>query len=234
MRMPREIIYNILQYLPDIDTLTNAVLAHPAFYSVFTSYESSINTTVLQREIPHQHYTQALCHFAILEGNYDLPALAGFEAYRPYVASFMRNIRCQCDRAQGLAISLKSARLISRTEKKVARICEVLMEDDFFPERQTLVPLGNVVQFLRPTQAERTRVHQGIYLFNLLACLCRNLDVDGRDNAADLEDFREELQQSIIEHLMAPWEFYHAIGIRIYLCRALYRSSKLTPTAYPV
>ncbi|KAL7940325.1 hypothetical protein V8C42DRAFT_337864 [Trichoderma barbatum] len=226
-RIPREIVYRILQSLPNIDTLINAVLAHPIFHEVFTVYETSIATVVLQREIPHQHYTQALCHFIITKGNYCLPMLAGVGAYQPYIASFMKGIRHQCDRVQRSRMSLSNARFISRTDKKVADMCEALIRDGFFPERQALFPLDNVIDFPKPTQAERTRVHQGIYLYNLLECLCKNLKIDDYDHAAGSEDFREELQQSIIEHLMAPWEFYHAIGIRIYLCRALYRLTSI-------
>lgn len=189
-------------------------------------YEASIASAVLRKEIPHQHYTQALCHFVIINDNHCLPKLADFPTLHPCLASFMKNVRHQCDRAQSLAVSLKSARFISHTEKKVAKICKVLIGDNSLIEWQASLCLGDFVPLPIPSPSERIRVHQAIYLFGLLACLCKNLGVETNDSAVSFDDFRQDLQQNIIEHLMAPWEFCHTIGIRIYLCRALYRLSK--------
>ncbi|KAL7940314.1 hypothetical protein V8C42DRAFT_257229 [Trichoderma barbatum] len=220
--LPIELLCISLSLLPDVKSLYHAILAHPLFYRAFSCSKNKITSSVLRNEIPSEIYVHALANFMVCKTDYLLPEFQSTSDLDK-ISTSLQELRHDCDLASKRYVSLEEAQRISKTNCKVVELCRLLLGSGTYRERQNLFPLWNAVHFPKPSHSERTRVFQAIYLFNILSVVCRDYNVvTNNTNLHQMEMFRRNLQQCIIESLMAPWEFYYAIGIRAYFRRAFY------------
>lgn len=219
LQLPTELLCICLKLLPDTNSLRNAILAHSSFYGAFAANKKGITASVLRNEIPTEIYDHALANFIVNSRSYSSPI---FESIRNLnkVSTCVEQLRHECDMASKRDVSLGEALLISQTNENVTQLCGLILGNGAHREKHSLFPLWNAIHFPKPSHSERTRVYQAIYLFNILSTFCRSFDITVESDRRNIEEFRRHLQQCIVERLMAPWEFYHVIGIRAYLRRA--------------
>lgn len=227
-----ELILSIMHFIPDIDSLKNAMLSNSAIYRIVDSHKSSIFTSVLRNEIPASVYTHAVVAQLAQDTGCTFPSFEriDFDQIMGHVNQ-LQHYRCI---SQDVLLSRFAVMSISRTYRKVEELAHLLIDDCPYARQQHFFPLWDSLRYRPPVESELVRVRQAIYLYQILACLCGNLrfmDPSNRDYLLACHDSIGDVQECLMQRLMAPWEMYEVIAVQCYFRRALHGFGK-SPLAH--
>ncbi|KND89878.1 hypothetical protein TOPH_05552 [Tolypocladium ophioglossoides CBS 100239] len=195
--IPAELNLQTLETLPSMSSLKNAVTASGQLHRCFSTYSTSVSSRVLRNEIPKHSWTHAV----------------------------VANIRHLRDTASQARVTPKDALAISRFHKKVTELRDLFVADCANAKQQQLHPLWDSIRYRPTVQSELIRIERALYLFQILACFCRNMTFGKLGDVEYIDQSREKvasLQKCIVERLMSPWEMYQVIGIQAYFRRAIH------------
>lgn len=221
--MPPELHLQILEALPNIPSLNNAVAASGQLRRCFSTYSTSISTRVVKNEVPRHSWTHAVVANKLLSGDIDLPDLDSTDI--DGFNSTIDKIRHLRDTAPKARVTFKDALAISGLHKKITELRDFFVTDCANAKQQQLHPLFDSIRYHAPLQSELIRVEQAIYLFQILACFCRNITFSKLGDMEYTNQSREKvssLQKCIVERLVSPWEMYQVIGIQAWFRRAIH------------
>ncbi|KAF7554565.1 hypothetical protein G7046_g6790 [Stylonectria norvegica] len=228
--LPIEIQLNVLEQFPDLASLKEAYKAVPEFDPVLRTYKNSVFHKVIKNEFSPELYTHAVVAHWARQGYLNMPSM-----YQPQ-EGFMSNEQIDgwVDKITKLREAVPMASLtasdavaihdfrckVKSLSNHFLRQCTTKLHPD---ARVELEPLRASLQKRRPTHAEHIRIQQAIYLYEILACICRNML---HFLPADIKPMYEEkvryFTTILMGKAMAPWEMYQVCTITSYFERTLY------------
>ncbi|CAM1506362.1 Fc.00g060030.m01.CDS01 [Cosmosporella sp. VM-42] len=218
-----EILLEILERLPSISSLRSTIEAHPRLYDVFKTHADRVSTEVLRNELPSQVYAHAVVAYLALGGNLAMPNLDGLKIDE--IGFYVNKVRSLRDIASEIKIPLLSAVSITEQHRMVTCLTDLCIRDCACSRDQDFPPLWDSLQKRKPSATERIRIQQSIYLFQILASLCKNLYFEKDANEQYYVDYYVnlgELHICLLEIALAPWEMYQVISIQAFFRRALH------------
>ncbi|KAM4065337.1 hypothetical protein HRG_004340 [Hirsutella rhossiliensis] len=219
--MPLDVNLQILEELPDVSSLKNAVLAVDSLHRALTARPKSISTQVLRNELPENIWEHAIVSQMLSNGRVETPDLDGIEVAD--IASYVDAVRVLRDTAPQTRVSPPDALAISRFYCKVSELRALFIEDCAYSQKQQFDPLWKSIHHRPPMLSELNRIEQALYLFQILTRLCKKMTFSETVESGYAARCREkvaELQRCLVMRLMAPWELYQVIAIECYFWRA--------------
>lgn len=219
--MPLDINLKILEELPEVWSLKNAVLAVDSLHQAFTARSMSISTQVLKNELPEHIWEHAIVSQMLSNGSVETPDLDNTNAGE--IASYVDAVRALRDGAPQTRLSPKDALAIARLYHKVSELRDLFVEDCAYSQEQQFHPLWDSIRYRTPMPSELSRIEQALYLFHILTRLCKKMTFSGTNDSGYAGLCREkvtELQRCLVTRLMAPWELYQVIAVECYFWRA--------------
>ncbi|KAF7550780.1 hypothetical protein G7Z17_g5477 [Cylindrodendrum hubeiense] len=226
--LANELILSILEFCPDLVSLINATHAHPTIYHLFRAYRNHLATQALKNELPEEVYTHAKVAFLAGQLTLKCPDNLSLDD----IGDGVRKITECRDRGSFFNLGIPSALSVSRLHRKVVDLADVCLRECAETREQNFAPLRDSLTTRLPSSTERIRIHQAIYLFEILRSLCWEMHVE-RDRPRDyyVGYFMKlrELHLTLTESALAPWEMYQVIGIQAFFRRALHGFGGLQP-----
>ncbi|KAK7433175.1 hypothetical protein QQZ08_000106 [Neonectria magnoliae] len=220
--LPNELLLDILELSPDMPSLVNAAHAHPTLYYLVQRYQQILATQTLKRELPEAIYTHA--HVAFQRSPISLGTPENLtENHITNVLGAITSFKD--DSLPSLKSNIADAMQISQLHHKVADLTEVYLRECFECRNQHFAPLQLSLTKRNPSESERTRIQQGIYLFEIIRKACQEMYVDkgrGREYYIEFYEKLAVLHHSLTDHLLAPWEMHQVIAIQAFFRRALH------------
>ncbi|KAK5991110.1 hypothetical protein PT974_09388 [Cladobotryum mycophilum] len=211
-RATPDVLVMILERLPDVESLKSAVLSHELFYQSFSTCKNSICTTVLEHELSEGRFTHAVVTHEIVNGDYALPKFEDVDIDN--IAGFVDRVRQYRNKIEGILVSPSTAFTISRRDRMVVELADLLVDNCAYAGDQLFTPCG--IQFaIDPSLPWNLSILAG-FSVNL-----RFTHHDQRDYLLDAHDKLTEIQKCIANRLFSPWEYHQVIALSSYFRRAL-------------
>lgn len=214
--LPTEIVLLILQFLPDSKSLNQVALAHRGFNEVIVGYKNVLYTSILRNELGCQTFLHAVV-------SYLLARHAASSRLHPVLDSLdpgrsLERVTEARQIAEKRSLPARVAVRILNRHQKTKELCELLVG--------TTSPMTNLLAFqgLESSRSESERVQRALYLYDVVASLCKEQSGFCLLPQTDTKFALEKFCRSLLREVVAPWELQQIISIQWYLGRAQLRS----------
>ncbi|PFH58539.1 hypothetical protein XA68_13562 [Ophiocordyceps unilateralis] len=223
--LPADLHQGILESVPDMASMFSAMAASSAINRSFRPYEQSIATKVLKKQLPWYVWEHAVVCQKLADGTIDTSRLQ-FGKFDPMaIRTCIKAIRRVRDAASTTLVSARDGLAMSRLHDKVLILADNFFRDCAMTRTQCFGHLHDSLRRRGPSEHERIRVEQAIYLFQMVASLCKNLAIERGSGDRYMSQCTTRIgymQLCITSDLMSPWEFYQVMGIQGYFRRAIH------------
>lgn len=210
-----DILLDILDLIPDMHSLRNAVLSCDMFYITFQYHSDLIATKTLRKEIPFALHKYAI--MTQLAVGAQLTLGTSSESMQACIRQAMEHR----DGVDSVRLTPSAALSASRTYASVTNIGKELIEYD--------VSIGRILlpedEFLllnedSPSHETRDRLTRTLYLWQIIVALSNKL-LFSPIYQQDPGRQTEALLSSVCAELMAPWEVFQVVTVHAFLKRAI-------------
>lgn len=228
--LPAELKIAILQRLPDLCSLASATAAVPSLYQTVLAHDACISTQLLRKELPKHLWTHATVAHLVRQRVASFGDLDGLQT-DAHIHRLVQGVRRLRDEADRYRASRADALAMLSTYQKVTALRDLFVNDCAYakgakgPRGQKLAPLCESLRSVPPAPTELARIERALYMYEIVACLCRHMVFTQPGNGEYSSTCFEKvsaLQRALTERLMAPWEMYQVMHIQAYFRRVLH------------
>lgn len=214
--LPAELVLLILQFLPDSRSLKMAALAHRGFNDVIAGYKNVLYTSVVRNELGCQTFLHAVVSYMLARHARSSHGYQTLDSPGPGRCLELVHGARQVAEKKSLPASV-AIRLLNR-HQKTRELCELLVGPSS--------PMTNLPAFqgFGSSRSEADRVQRALYLYDMVASLCKEQGGLCLLPKAKTKDVLEEFCKVLLREVLAPWELQQIVAIQWYLGRALLRS----------
>ncbi|RCI08659.1 hypothetical protein L249_4645 [Ophiocordyceps polyrhachis-furcata BCC 54312] len=216
----------ILDKLPTVSSLVNTLEASAAIRRSFEPYSRSIATRVIENELPPCIWRHAVVCQMLANGTIRTPTLDGTWEFG--IESCIQKIRRVTDAASQQTVSLDDAVAMSEFGIKAMYLAVQFAGGCFRGKDHVHQPLEESLSSTPMSAQEAGRILQSVYLFDMLASLCKNMTMEKKRGESTTRFARRctkrvrHIQRCIVREMMSPWEFYQVIGMQAFFRRVVH------------